>query len=51
MNVGQLKELIKDADENGEVWIQVHDERRFADCTASIDDNGTLTFFDEASYG
>ena len=51
MIIKELKELIKDADENGEVWIQVVDERRFADCTASIDDNGVLTFFDSASYG
>ena len=50
MNIGELKTLIEDADDSGEVWIQVADTRRYASCKASIDDNGTLVFVDEMCY-
>jgi len=50
MNIGYLKRLIENADDNGEVWIQVMDTRRYASCKASVDDNGTLAFTDEMCY-
>ena len=50
MNIGELKTLIEDVPEDGEVWIQVADRRRFASCRASVDDNGTLVLMDEMSY-
>ena len=46
MIIKDLKELIEHADDDGEVWIQVMDDRRYAECNASIDDNGTLVFTD-----
>ena len=42
MKIGELKKLIENADDDGEVWMQVADERQWVDCVASIDDNGTL---------
>jgi len=42
MKIGELKELIENADDNGEVWMQVADGRHWVDCIASIDDNGVL---------
>ena len=42
VKIGELKKLIENADDDGEVWMQVYDERKWVDCVASIDDNGIL---------
>lgn len=50
MNIGELKRKIENANDKGEVLIQVADSRRYASCKASIDDNGTLALLDEMDY-
>jgi len=50
MKIGELKTLLEDVSDDGEVWIQVADTRRYASCKASVDDNGTLIFTDEMNY-
>ena len=50
MKIGELKTLIEDVPDDGDVWIQVADTRRYASCRASVDDNGTLVFMDEMCY-
>jgi len=46
MNIGELKTLIEDVDDSGEVWIQVADIRRYSSCKAFVDDNGTLVLME-----
>ena len=50
MKIGELKTLLEDVSDDGEVLIQVADTRRYASCKASVDDNGTLIFTDEMNY-
>ena len=43
MKIGELKKLLEKApNENADVLMQVMDERQWVDCTASLDDAGTL---------